>query len=590
VLALAACGGGGGSGSSSSGGSSSSSSGGVVPPPPPPATNRPPTLAKAIANQPAIHLHAFDFDITQAGTTFTDPDGDLLKYDIRIGHTYNPHSDPDPPRGLRIEGTHIRGAPEEVGVAVVNILVTDPSGQSANAEFSIIVAPNASPTVVNAPADMIVNVGDDLDLDAAMNGATFSDPDGDALSYQVAFRGATGLVANGSRVQGRLNAAGVVEVTVTARDAYGGTRDDIFQIAAPAPLPPPPRLPLAAYTYRDEALPLPFLFKLSSELQIPMWDTQPADNRTTDAGAALGRVLFHDKRLSITNTLSCASCHHQDHAFASDQRFDVGALGIPLTRNSMGLANARYNISSGWFADMRAGSIRQAARDALENPQEMGGTMSLVEAKVRDTPFYAPLFLAAFGSDEVTGDRIMRAIEQYVQALISYRSKFDDACVPMDNVSPNCGAVLNAQELRGLELFEGSGNQNCSTCHRGPSMANEWHANNGLDSVLADLGIANPAHMRDGRLGKFRAASLRNIARTAPYMHDGRFATLREVIDHYDHGVQDTVDLDGILRETTGGVRRLNLTESDKLALEAFLNTLTDEEMLADSKFSDPFE
>jgi cytochrome c peroxidase len=144
------------------------------------------------------------------------------------------------------------------------------------------------------------------------------------------------------------------------------------------------------------------------------------------------------------------------------------------------------------------------------------------------------------------------------------------------------------QELRGQEIFETNQNVPCIMCHRRASNTNIWQANNGIDDVITDPGTFNPMFTRDGSRGVFRAASLRNIALTAPYMHDGRFATLREVIDHYDHGIKASSNLDPILGGD-GAPHRLNISEADKDALEAFLRTLTDEEILADPKFSDPF-
>jgi cytochrome c peroxidase len=139
--------------------------------------------------------------------------------------------------------------------------------------------------------------------------------------------------------------------------------------------------------------------------------------------------------------------------------------------------------------------------------------------------------------------------------------------------------------MRGLQIYE----DHCQICHELHANTNVWQANNGLDVVPTDPGTQNPALQRNGSVGVFRAASLRNIAQTSPYMHDGRFTTLREVIDHYDHDVKDSPNLDAILRDSTGAVIRLNLSESDKNALEAFLNTLTDDALLNDPKFSDPF-
>jgi cytochrome c peroxidase len=156
-------------------------------------------------------------------------------------------------------------------------------------------------------------------------------------------------------------------------------------------------------------------------------------------------------------------------------------------------------------------------------------------------------------------------------------------------------SVLTEQEFRGAEIFgvqtEGISPPGiCVSCHKRIAQTNEWQANNGLDAVPSDPGALDEAIRRDGSIGVFRAASLRNIAVTAPYMHDGRFATLREVIDHYDHGIQDSPNLDLFLRDLNSGApMRLNLTEEDKQALEAFLRTLTDDEFLTDPKFSDPF-
>ena len=199
----------------------------------------------------------------------------------------------------------------------------------------------------------------------------------------------------------------------------------------------------------------------------------------------------------------------------------------------MALANARYNVHNSWFADVRAFSIQEVARQALTNPQELGQTLPALEQKLRATPFYGPLFETAFGTPEITSDRVLRALEQYVQALISYRTKYDAACDTVGGVFQDCAAGLTAQEMRGLQLFTRPGGDeiSCTNCHDLPSGANVWLANNGIDVQFTDPG--------DGR-GVFRPATLRNVALTAPYMHDGRFATLREVIDHYDHGIRES--------------------------------------------------
>jgi cytochrome c peroxidase len=387
-------------------------------------------------------------------------------------------------------------------------------------------------------------------------------------------------------VRGTFNSVGLVEVTVTASDIYGGSGSDVFVIAAPGPVPGRPALPAVSYSYADEELDLPHTFRLSSELIVPLWDTQPVDNRTSNAGATLGRVLFYDKRLSSTNMLSCSSCHVQSHGFASPERFNSGALGVPLKRNAMALANVRYQLHESWFSDMRVHALRDLVLMPIENSEELGNSLELLEAKLAATDFYPALFEDAFGTPQVTRERISRALAQFMQALISYRAKVDRALNPMTNDPWDPLSALNPQELRGFEIFS----TNCSLCHEVHAQTNVWQANNGLDVVPADPGVQNEALRRDGSTGVFKAASLRNIALTAPYMHDGRFNTLREVIDHYDHGIKDSPNLDVILRDFNFQPRRMNFTEADKDALEAFLRTFTDDEFLNDPKFSDPFE
>lgn len=527
--------------------------------------------------------HAFTYDMSQGGTAVTDPDGDSLTYTL----TSTPAVLPP---GLSRDGPVIAGVPTEAGAWLVAVTVDDGrGGNSVSMEFVLRVAANSPPQVVKGNRPQLVNANASLQLDASQDGTTFRDPDGDAMDYAVRLRGdPQGLVVSGTRVSGRLDRVGAVEVTITARDAYGGVGSDSFLIAVAGPESSrEPKLPVTAYVYRDEELPLPYMYRASSESRTPLWDTQPDDNRTTNAGAALGRVLFYDTRLSVTNTIACGTCHEQSHGFATPRRFDSGVLGIPLPRNSMALANARYSTSSSWFGDMRVHSdLRNLIFVPIDSHDEQGMALYDVEAKLRDVAFYPPLFTAAFGAPEITRERIAAALAQFVQSLIAYRSKSDVAENPMENVPFTPEAVYSAQEMRGRDLFT----PRCGLCHEVHAGTNVWQANNGLDAVPADPGTQDQALRRDGSVGVFRAASLRNVAVTAPYMHDGRFGTLREVIDHYDHGLQDSPSLDFILRDVFGAPLRLNLTEDDKVALEAFLDTMTDEAFLADPKFADPFE
>jgi cytochrome c peroxidase len=554
ALSLMACGGGGGSAAH------------------PPPSNRSPELKQPISDQSAVQFHEVDVDATQGGRVFVDPDGDTLSYEITLQPA---------PNGLQVSGTRVVGRPQTTAPVTVSITARDARGGIAFTFFNILVAPNGAPQPMNPRADKLLQVGENFTLDATLGGTRLTDPEGDPLAWLVTIRGNSGVAVNGTQLSGRLNSVAAVEVTLTGTDPFGASTETVFVIAAPGAAPGAPALPSTPHAYRDESLPLPDDFKSSSEFRVPLWDTQPVGNRTTDAGAALGRVLFHDKRLSITNTVACVSCHQRDHGFASPERFNTGAIGVPLTRNAMALANARYNTHGSWFADLRASSLQEVARQALTRPDEMGNTLPAIEEKLRSTPFYAPLFEAAFGSPDIDTDRILRALEQYVQALISYRTKYDQACDGVGGVLKDCDLGLTAQEARGRAIFNSGDQFACAQCHSLPAGSNIWLANNGLDAGFTDPGVGN---------GRFRPASLHNIALTAPYMHDGRFATLREVIDHYDHGVKDSPDLDSLLRDNSGQPVRLNLSDQDKNALEAFLRTLTDDAMLADPKFADPFE
>jgi len=559
LLGLAACGGGGGGGTSA--------------PPAPPPVNRAPQLALSNGTQHAIQFHDFDYDTTQGGRAFVDPDGDPLTYEVTFGANAN---------GLRANFARILGRPQTLETVTVTVVARDPRGGIAVNVFHVVTAPNGAPATDGERKDRLVQVGEPFTLDATLFGQRIADPEGDPITYQTTLRGNPGATVSGTQVSGQLGAVGAIEVTVRATDPFGASAQSVFVIAAPAPPPGPPSLPATPYMYRDEALPLPDDFRISSEIRIPLWDTQPVGNRTTDAGAALGRVLFHDRRLSITNTVACASCHQREHGFASPERFNTGAIGVPLTRNAMALANARYNTHGAWFYDTRAASLQEVARQALTRPDEMGNSLPAIRTKLQAESFYAPLFEAAFGTPEIDEDRILRALEQYVQALISYRTKLDAACDTVGGVLKDCDLGLSAQEARGRAIFNDGGTHfACGHCHSFPSGSNSWLANNGLDAQYTDAGVGN---------GRFRPASLHNIALTAPYMHDGRFATLREVIEHYDHDVKDSPDLDPRLRDNSGNPLRLNLSEEDKVALEAFLNTLTDVEMLADPRFADPFD
>lgn len=316
------------------------------------------------------------------------------------------------------------------------------------------------------------------------------------------------------------------------------------------------------------------------------------------AKATLGRVLFYDKKLSKTNTVSCASCHQQSSGFADNKAHSEGFNGGMTKRNSLALASVANFESSygggdvpsfnraGFLWDERAESIIQQSQIAIEDNVEMGMTMGELTQKLANENYYRILFQKAFGSSEITSDRITQSIQEFVNAFVSNKSKFDEGLnahfipeVPFTN--------FTQQENEGKNLFI----IHCSNCHdsRMASVLTPT-ANNGLDVEYTDQGRgAVTGQALD--MGVFKVPMLRNVALTAPYMHDGRFATLEDVVEHYNSGIQMHQNLHFALRDpfTQSSPKRLNLTSAEKDALVAFLKTLTDSEFAQDVRFSNPF-
>lgn len=322
----------------------------------------------------------------------------------------------------------------------------------------------------------------------------------------------------------------------------------------------------------------------------------PARFHVTDAGATLGRVLFYDKALSKNNTVSCGSCHLQEHGFGDPVAFSQGINGQMLTRNTPAIVNLYDEPFLFW--DGRASSLEELALKPVRNHREMGlDNMDFLVAKVEKAPYYHDLFQQAFSTTEVTQERIADALAQFVSSMISGSSKYDKVMAGVEE--------FTEQEMLGQQVFFGNGR--CYNCHLGQDFNERgggfidvmppggspfgWgvpRANIGLDKEYADQGMGefNPA-LR----GEFKIPSLRNCAKTAPYMHDGRFATLEEVVNHYNEGIQNHPNLAPELQDwSVGGPARLGMQEHEVAALVSFLKTLTDDEYLRAEKFSDPFK
>lgn len=290
----------------------------------------------------------------------------------------------------------------------------------------------------------------------------------------------------------------------------------------------------------------------------------------SDKEASLGRFLFYDKILSLNNSTSCASCHKQSAAFAENRKISEGLFGELSKRNSTALMNSAFR--GRYFWDGRRHDLSVAVLDPIKDHSEMAfeDFEKLIE-RLDATSYYPKLFNEAFGSTEITEERIGTAISEFVASMYTFDSKWD---IGLNNNFEN----FTVQENAGRELFE---SLNCSSCHFGRDLDSYYStANIGLDMEYTDQGVGN---------GQFRVPSLRNIALTGPYMHDGRYSTLEEVIDFYDHGIQANVNLSESLLDSNGNPIRLELTTSEKSDLIAFLETLTDYSLIFDERFSNPF-
>jgi cytochrome c peroxidase len=297
----------------------------------------------------------------------------------------------------------------------------------------------------------------------------------------------------------------------------------------------------------------------------------PADNPLTVEGVELGRRLFHEARLSRNNSQSCASCHDRSKAFTDGRGYSLGAEGQTGRRNAMSLANLAW--ASEFFWDGRARSLREQVLMPIQDAHEMNETLDRAVAKLQSDGRYRTEFQAAFGTEGITSGRLALALEQFLLTLVSQDSRFDRAARKLDS--------LTAQEQRGLQLFvtehdpaRGLRGADCFHCHGGNLFSNHQFMNNGLEERTGDPGRMEITKA-DADRGKFKVPTLRNIALTAPYMHDGRFATLEEVVEHYNGPLHRSRTLDPNLAKhpETG----LGLSAEDKAALVAFLKTLTDE-------------
>jgi len=346
-------------------------------------------------------------------------------------------------------------------------------------------------------------------------------------------------------------------------------------------------LPATPFNYANPSMPA-YLTAPPIQAQI----NTSVDNQITDMGATLGRVLFYDKTLSKNKTISCASCHKQENSFSDLAVLSKGFNGGSTGRNSMSLINAKYYLNRRFFWDQRAVTLEQQVLMPIQDLVEMGITLDTLVKRVQDQPYYAPLFTKAFGNSTINSNTISKALSQFVGSIVSYQSKYDQGrqtlptapAPPPNAVFPN----FTAQENRGKEIFL-SPIGGCAPCHGSETFTAPEAKSNGLDATVTDRGFGTVTNNATDD-GLFKVTSLRNVELTAPYMHDGRFATLEQVVEHYNSGLKNHPNLSPQLKLPNGQPRLLNITAADKTALVAFLKTLTDRNVTTDVKYSNPFK
>lgn len=313
----------------------------------------------------------------------------------------------------------------------------------------------------------------------------------------------------------------------------------------------------------------------------------PSDNPLTIQGVKLGRMLFYEKLLSRDGSQACADCHRQPDGFSDTSRFSIGVEQMPGKRQAMPVFNMAWHANE-FFWDGRAHLLRDQALKPIQDPLEMNETLPNVVAKLSNTQQYKDQFIRTFGSDDITSEKMALAMEQFMLSIVSDDSKFDRFLAGEVELteSENRGRLLFSTEYN--PFFPELSGADCMHCHGGANFENDKYMNNGLDAeaAITDIGRQAVTLLADDK-AKFKVPSLRNVALTAPYMHDGRFKTLEEVIDHYNAGIQESATVDPAILNTkaTG----LFLTKQDKEDLVNFLKTLTDNTFQHNPDYASPF-
>jgi cytochrome c peroxidase len=331
---------------------------------------------------------------------------------------------------------------------------------------------------------------------------------------------------------------------------------------------------LTGFQYAAEILPVngtdTIQFKQPVNFPKPVYDFD--NNPVTKDGFLLGKALFYDPALSVNKAVACGNCHQASAAFANlGSALSRGVNNCIGTRNAPPLFNLAWQKEFMW--DGRINTHQAVPVNALTNHCEMGNTMSNVLYTLQNQAGYPADFKKVFGSDKITQQMVLKALAQFTVMMVSANSKYDKY------MRHEKGGMFTENEQAGYALFK----QKCEACHTEPLFTDLSYRNNGLEETSVDIGRDSMTHQQGDR-GKFRVPSLRNIEITGPYMHDGRFYSLKEVLQHYNSGIKNHANLDPVFKHNNK--LGIALSPTGQAQIIAFLKTLTDVDFINDHRFN----
>ena len=592
VLLLAACGGG------SSGTTSLQAQANAT-------ANQSPTLVKPNPDMDAHVGTAMTYDATQGGTTFSDPEGDPLTYSFTVSPDHGDFS---------FSGGEISGTPSTAGTIGVRITASD-GKSSVSDDFDIVVtgtSANNPPVLAVSIPDQSATNGAAFSFDVSQSGTTFTDADGDPLTYSIDFAPDAGpFTVAGADISGTPTVNEVYTVTVTASDGTDSVSDD-FQITVSTAMTAVQRV----FAGKIDLAALDDYVTLNAPSYVRAPNT--VNNPITNAGATLGRVLFYDPALSIDDTVACASCHQQANAFSDLDTVSNGVAGGQTGRHSMRLVNTIFSDEGRFFWDERAADLEDQVTRPIRDHNEhgfsgQGGRPDFDDliVKLQAIDYYQELFTFVFGDETITEARMQSALAQFVNSIVSFDSKYDEGLAlavantpgadPSDPFDPVffqdfTNFTFDENEGKALYMMDPvDGGAGCRRCHADPVFS--VFENSGHIGVI---GVAGDPASSD--LTNTKSPSLRDVFKAdgstnGPFMHDGSMPTMREVLDHYDNiPVPGTEPLRTNFLATIdpqlvefGIPVQLMLTDIEKDQIETFMRTLTGTNLYTDEKWSNPF-